>query len=220
MSAKPSQRIRPQTPRLVAKIGGSLWRSPALLDWLAALARFRYPLTIVPGGGPFADAVRKAQHAMRFSDVTAHHMALLAMEQYAMALADLDRRLSCVATPIEAAVVHGEGRIALWRPSAMAIDGADLPASWDVTSDSLAAWYAGKAGATTLLLVKSVDVPAGAEIAAGVVDPSFVRYAKPFDVKIAGPSDLAAAGGIFANGDIPGTIIDMVNPRRQQRIAS
>ncbi|MBI1869291.1 MAG: aspartate kinase [Methylocystis sp.] len=220
MSAKPSQRTKPQSPHLVAKIGGSLWSSAALLGWLAALARFPHPVTIVPGGGPFADAVRKAQAAMRFSDATAHRMALLAMEQYALALADLDQRLSCVATPIEAAVIHAEGRIALWRPSAMASGSADIPASWDVTSDSLAAWYAGLAGARNLLLVKSVDAT-GAEIIAGeVVDPLFARYATPFDVKIAGPSDLAAAGAIFANGDIPGTTIAMINPRRQQRIAS
>ncbi|HET8757356.1 MAG TPA: hypothetical protein VFM58_15160, partial [Solirubrobacteraceae bacterium] len=32
-----------------------------------------------------------------------------------------------------------------------------LPASWDVTSDSIAAWVAGRAGAGRLVLVKAVD---------------------------------------------------------------
>lgn len=185
------------------------------------MARFPFPLTIVPGGGPFADAVRKTQQAMRFSDAAAHRMALLGMEQYAMALADIDERLSCVATPIEAAAVHGQGRIALWRPSAMASDSADIPSSWDLTSDSLAAWYAGEAGATHLLLVKSVDFPAGADIVtAGVVDPLLGHYAKHLDVKIAGPADLAGAVDILASGDIPGATLDLADSRRGRRIAS
>ncbi len=72
---------------LVVKLGGSLHASPALADWLAALKACRPPLTIVPGGGPFADTVRAAQKAMRYDDGTAHAMAVLAMEQYALALA-------------------------------------------------------------------------------------------------------------------------------------
>ena len=40
-------------------------------------------------------------------------------------------------------------------PAALALDG--LPASWEVTSDSIAAWVAGKAGAGRLVLVKEVD---------------------------------------------------------------
>ena len=46
---------------LVVKLGGSLHASPALAHWLTALKRYPRPLTIVPGGGPFADAVRAAQ---------------------------------------------------------------------------------------------------------------------------------------------------------------
>ncbi|PWB83617.1 MAG: aspartate kinase [Methylocystaceae bacterium] len=154
-----SRNPNPEAPHLVAKIGGSLWASPTLKAWLAALKLFPHRLTIVPGGGPFADAVRRAQHTIGFSDRAAHRMALLAMEQYAIALADLHPEFAAVATPQEGFAAHRRGAaVALWRPVAMASAAPHIPESWDITSDSLAAWYASEAGASALLLVKSVDI--------------------------------------------------------------
>ncbi|WP_159729013.1 aspartate kinase [Methylosinus sp. Ce-a6] len=151
----------PQSPSaersLVVKLGGSLCAAPALRDWLSALRRYAGPLTIVPGGGPFADAVRRAQETLRFSDAAAHEMAIMAMEQYGRALIDLEPDLVGASTPREAAAAHERGKAALWRPVAMTRAAPQIPASWDMTSDSLAAWYAHEAGADALLLVKSVD---------------------------------------------------------------
>lgn len=205
----------------MAKLGGSLWASPLLKGWLEALRQFPHRLTIVPGGGPFAGAVRQAQETMRFSDHAAHAMALLAMEQYAAALADLDKTLVLVATLEEEADAHDKGAAALWRPVAMAQHALDIPASWDVTSDSLAAWYAGETNATALLLVKSVDVAEGADIiASGLVDPLFSHYAEHIRVFAAGPSDLETAAGVFRTGGVPGATIRFFNSRREQKIAS
>jgi aspartokinase-like uncharacterized kinase len=153
------RRPNPDAPHLVAKLGGSLWTQPAALrGWLAALTRYAGPLTIVPGGGPFADAVRAAQASLRFSDAAAHEMAIMGMEQYARALADLEPTLVLVQTPAEAALAHRRGDPALWRPLAMTRSAPQIPASWDMTSDSLAAWCAHEAGAEALLLIKSVDI--------------------------------------------------------------
>jgi len=187
---------------LVVKLGGSLHGSPALADWLAALERCRPPLTIVPGGGPFADAVRAAQKAMRYDDETAHAMAVLAMEQYALALASR-------APALEAA--HARGRIALWRAGAMVADAQDIAPGWDVTSDSLAAWLAKKSGARALLLIKSVDVGDGAPLSElirkGVVDPALPDYLDGTPLFIAGPSSLPHAAArpsqIFQPGSPP-----------------
>src|SRR5580692_10060673 len=78
----------------VVKLGGSQAFSAHLSDWLDAVALGAGRVVIVPGGGPFADAVRTAQPAMGFDDRAAHHMALLAMEQFGCALAGLRRSLS------------------------------------------------------------------------------------------------------------------------------
>ena len=73
----------------VVKLGGSYARSKYLAPWLDTLSRCGGRAVIVAGGGPFADAVRATQPVMHFDDRVAHHMALLAMEQYALALASL-----------------------------------------------------------------------------------------------------------------------------------
>lgn len=190
---------------IVVKLGGSLWRSEQLGRWIAALRRFPFGVTLIPGGGPFADAVRAAQPAMGFSNHAAHKMALLGMEQYAIALADRFAPLALVETPEAAMLARAQGAMALWRPFALAGAADSVAASWDVTSDSLAAWFAHRAGADELLLIKSVD---DANLEA-VVDPCFLDYAAGLDVFIAGPGALAAAGESFARGDIVGAALPL-----------
>ena len=186
---------------LVAKIGGSLWRSPLLSRWIAALDAWPGPVSLVPGGGPFADAVRAAQGSMRFSERAAHEMALLAMEQYGVALCDLFGGLALAETPREAAALRGRGRTPVWRPRALALE-AGLPACWDVTSDSLAAWYARESGASRLLLIKSVEFD-GASDAESLVDPCFSEYARGLSVFLLGPKNLDEAEAHLPLGNIP-----------------
>ena len=62
------------------------------------------------------------------------------------------------------------GRVPVLAPSQWLREADPLPHSWDVTSDSIAAWVAGAVGARELVLVK----PAGAA-GADTVDPYFSR---------------------------------------------
>src|SRR5262245_52569461 len=78
----------------VVKLGGSFALSSDLPAWLEVIAGGAGYVVLVPGGGPFADAVRAAQPVMRFDEAAAHHMALLAMEQYGRALVGLDPRFA------------------------------------------------------------------------------------------------------------------------------
>ncbi|HYA80674.1 MAG TPA: aspartate kinase [Methylocystis sp.] len=187
---------------LVVKIGGSLWRSPQLGEWITALRHFPGPVTVVPGGGPFADAVRAAQKVMGFSDAAAHEMALLAMEQYGLALVGMFEGLTMAPPP--AAARRGEIRV--WRPSAAARV-AEIPASWDMTSDSLAAWFARSSGANRLLLIKSVDLDADGG-PPDLCDPYFPAFAAGLQVFVAGPRGLDRAAQVFARGDIVGARLD------------
>ena len=196
---------------LVAKIGGSLWRSPLLSRWIAALGAWPGPISIVPGGGPFADTVRATQGPMRFSERAAHEMALLAMEQYGLALCDLFGGLALAATPREAAALRAQGRTPVWRPRAMALE-AGLPARWDVTSDSLAAWYARESGAPRLLMIKSVDAD-GASDAASLVDPCFSEYARGLSVFLLGPKNVDEAEAHLPVGNIPWRSAAFAAPR-------
>lgn len=199
----------------VVKLGGSLAFSDALKNWLQALAGCTGDVVVVPGGGPFADAVRAAQPKMGFDDRAAHHMALMAMEQYGHALVSLGAGLALADSVSAIRRIVREGRVPVWAPARMAVYAKDIPSSWDVTADSLAAWLAGKLGARRVLLVKQVDVsgPLGARdlAARGIVDPLFPGFlaAAGAEASVAGPHDHAAAARAIRAGEAAGTPIGL-----------
>jgi aspartokinase-like uncharacterized kinase len=127
----------------VVKVGGGLGRGAgddalrALCTTLGQLGR-RHPLLVVPGGAEFADAVRDADRRFGLRAETAHRMAVLGMEQFGLLLGEL---------------IGGGTPVLL--PAALALD--ELPASWQVTSDSIAACVAARRGAGRLVLIKDVD---------------------------------------------------------------
>jgi aspartokinase-like uncharacterized kinase len=139
----------------VVKLGGSLFDSDHLRDWLKVLSESG-PLVIVPGGGPFADQVRQAQQQWGFDDSTAHRMALLAMEQYGHLLCSLQPGLVPATSHQQIDDLLAAGATPVWMPTAMVMAEPDIEHSWEITSDSLAAWLAGELKAAQLLLVKSV----------------------------------------------------------------
>jgi aspartokinase-like uncharacterized kinase len=139
----------------VVKLGGGLGRGAgdgALRALCAALGELgeRHPLLVVPGGAWFADAVRDADRRFGVPATTSHHMAVLGMEQFAWLLSELIPGAERSAEARAAA-----GRTTVLLPAALPLD--ELPASWQVTSDSIAAWVAGRADAGRLVLVKEVD---------------------------------------------------------------
>ena len=169
----------------VVKIGGSVAGGDALVSWIRLFARFsrrrRPRIVVVPGGGAFADQVRIAQRTRRFDDGVAHRMALLAMDQMGLMFAGLSPALRPAASRRAIAAAHRRGHVPVWLPTRMAAGRRDIPESWDVTSDSLAAWLAGVLAADRLVLVKSVDPPAGPVAASalckrGLVDKAFARF--------------------------------------------
>jgi aspartokinase-like uncharacterized kinase len=72
----------------------------------------------------------------------------------------------------------------------------DVPASWAVTSDSLALWLAQTIGAPQVLLIKSRQAPQGATVpllvADGLLDQGFPEFLARYTgaVFLAGPDDL------------------------------
>ena len=164
----------PGTPGidLVIKVGGGLlahadtWR--CVLDTLSVGAAGRAAL-IVPGGGPFADAVREVDRRVTAGDDAAHWMAILAMDQYAELLASQISGAVLVTNLESARAALQAGQLPVLAPSQWLRDADPLPHSWDVTSDSIGAWIAGAAGAARFVVVK----PPGAS--GPLVDPYFER---------------------------------------------
>jgi aspartokinase-like uncharacterized kinase len=140
----------------VVKLGGGLGRAAgddalrALCTTLGELGE-RHPLLVVPGGAWFADAVRDADRRFDLPATTSHHMAVLGMEQFGWLLSELipgaERRSDLARS--------AAGRTTVLLPGALPLE--ELPASWQVTSDSIAAWVAGRVGAERVVLVKEVE---------------------------------------------------------------
>jgi dihydroneopterin aldolase len=200
---------------IIVKLGGSHAFAKHLTAWLDALALAAGRVVIVPGGGPLADAVREAQPAMGFDDHAAHRMALLAMEQFGCALAGLRPSLKLADSPAAIRAALRAGGVPVWAPTRMVLKAKDVPASWGVTSDSLAAWLAGALGAKLLLLVKSSEAPQGpvraADVAArGMVDLCFPRFlaASGAQAYLVGPSDHAAFAAAVRSGSMVGMKIE------------
>lgn len=144
-------------PHAVVKIGGSLLAlGDALPRTIAALERIArsHAILIVPGGGPFADTVRAIDRQYVLGDDAAHWMAILGMEQYAFLLASRIAGAELVHDVSEMRRAHQRGMLPVLAPYRWLRDADPLPHSWDVTSDSIAAWIATSVGASRLILIK------------------------------------------------------------------
>jgi aspartokinase-like uncharacterized kinase len=175
---------------IVIKLGGSLAESGTLLQCLDKIeSRYQNTATvIVPGGGSFAEQVRVAQKHWQFDDKTAHQMAILAMQQMALLFKGLKNRFVIAHTVIDIQK-HGQ-RVIIWSPDIVELDNAGIKASWDMTSDSLAAWLAHKLTAKELILIKSAAIDPAlsfSELAErNIVDSAFkgITEQAPFKINI------------------------------------
>jgi 5-(aminomethyl)-3-furanmethanol phosphate kinase len=199
------------------KLGGSHATGPHLNDWLTAIVAEAGSIAIVPGGGPFADTVRTAQPTMGYSDRAAHIMALMAMAQFGRALQSLNPTLSLAASRSAILRALKERKVPVWSPEQMA-RAARLPETWDLTSDSLAAWLAGALGAGSLVLIKhghfdAETIDADGLAARGVVDPLFPRYLRESGARawIAGPTDSARLAEGLRRPIFPEIVVSNLN---------
>jgi aspartokinase-like uncharacterized kinase len=144
----------------VIKVGGSLAEDPerlkALCRKLSELAK-KYAVIVVPGGGRFADVVRDFEQRFALSSGVSHRMAILGMDQFGLLLSDimpnshLFYRLENAKEFLEAKTVP------IFLPSHLMFQEDPLENSWDVTSDSIAAYIAGRVHARKVILVTDVD---------------------------------------------------------------
>ncbi|MGP8323199.1 MAG: amino acid kinase family protein [Methanosarcinaceae archaeon] len=139
---------------VVVKLGGSLISSVPdivneLLKYSETSKNRDTAILIVPGGGMFADKVRSVSEKYDISDEAAHWMAILAMEQYGYYMID-----KTDVKGIESIhdLLFG---VSILLPYRLLKETDELAHSWNVTSDTIAAWVADKLNAR---LVKATDV--------------------------------------------------------------
>ena len=175
----------------VVKIGGSLNNDPLLPQWLELLAQLGGGrVTLVCGGGGFADEVRRAQAQWQFDDLNAHNMAVLAMMQTAYLAHGLQPALRLAASTSEIHQVLHSGHTALWLPHDWVHEQVTPDSHWGMSSDSIALDLARKLNAERLVVVKSCAIDPAASLAdlsdTGVLDRRFAAIAAgasfPIDV--------------------------------------
>jgi aspartokinase-like uncharacterized kinase len=147
----------------IVKLGGSLLAMDGLptrlRQWLASRSAGWH--VIVIGGGALADVVRDLHRRHHFGSDAAHRLAIEAMAFNTRMLSALLPEFPLTSRPPEC-------RIRVPKPQALLLDVGKyldeieptlpfdpLPASWDVTSDSIAARLATAWGAVELMLLKS-----------------------------------------------------------------
>jgi aspartokinase-like uncharacterized kinase len=132
---------------IVVKLGGSLiHRAKELVKEIVDHSDASGEcILIVPGGSVFADTVRKVKASAEAS----HWMAVLAMEQYGYYIAD-----GSEAEIVDDIDIESEGTY-IFLPYALLKKKDELPHTWDVTSDTIAAWVAHSLGAR---FIKLTDV--------------------------------------------------------------
>jgi aspartokinase-like uncharacterized kinase len=131
---------------IVIKLGGSLINLSRKLvkDIRAHIDSTGETALIVPGGSIFADTVRKVNP----SQEAAHWMAVLAMEQYGYYMADgTDAKLT--------ENLNNPRGAYILLPYNLLKNNDELPHTWNVTSDTIAAWVASKLAAR---FIKVTDV--------------------------------------------------------------
>lgn len=145
---------------VVIKVGGSLAKDSerliALCVKVSKLAK-DYELVVVPGGGMFADVVRDSDERFNLSSGISHRMAILGMDQFGLLLAQITPN-SCATHLLDDAKQLSETKaVPVFLPSRLMFKEDPLKNSWDVTSDSIAAYVASRLQATKLVLVTDVD---------------------------------------------------------------
>jgi aspartokinase-like uncharacterized kinase len=171
--------VTDETPVIhtVVKVGGGLLSKSGAFDLVTeALTAFspRRQLVIVPGGGPFADAVRTMFRRIKIGEDAAHWMAVLGMDQYAHALTARLPGAVLVEQQAEIVAARQAGRLPILAPYRWVRAADPLPHTWEITSDSIAAWLAGMLGARRIVLIK----PAGGD-PRKLVDSLFLRTLPP-----------------------------------------
>lgn len=138
------------------KLGGSLYNSRYLVECMEDIRQCsQQNVVIIPGGGPFADQVRLADEKYSIHSPHSHHMAILAMQQFGYLLASICPDFVLANSKEKITQAWNVSKTVIWEPYEMVRDQCTLEKTWDVTSDSLAAWLASILGIRNMLLIKS-----------------------------------------------------------------
>ena len=168
----------------IIKVGGSLSETPNVLNKLGvALSQMakKHQVVVVPGGGRFADNVRDIDATFHLPALTAHRMAILAMDQYGLLLSHVIPDAITCESLRGLKKIAKIGKVTILLPAKFLVECDPFEPSWDVTSDSITAFIATQLKTTKVILVTDVD---------GIFAPESKENENPTLLETVTPSDL------------------------------
>ncbi|WP_018099376.1 hypothetical protein [Sinorhizobium meliloti] len=148
---------------VIVKFGGSLMADldtcRAILFELEQLRRRGHQFLVVPGGGLPDKAIEAVDSSHPLADFTAHHACALAQDQTGYMLADpaFSSGLVTCSTLGECRTALSLDKIPVLLPSRILFAVDPVEWSWEVTSDSVAAWVAWLTDTPRLAILTDVD---------------------------------------------------------------
>jgi aspartokinase-like uncharacterized kinase len=175
---------------LVIKVGGSLFSHAG--EIIRTILKVERQILLLPGGGIFTHAVR----GTGVQGTAAHWMAIAGMEQFGWYLS------TCGMETTIMPVFSDTPQILL--PYQFLREHDPLPHTWEITSDTISAWFAATLFADLLILksidqIRAEDSPLDqitARVETDDVDPSFIPFILTH-----------AITGEIINGTIPERIV-------------
>ena len=179
--------------RWVVKAGGSLSKAGALDEALAVVDSLRaagLKIVVAPGGGEYADFIRRKSRSAMLDDRTSHLQAMHSVCQHGLEIAGRMRNFRAVESGYEARRQLSLGKTPVYLPDDGLCRRTGAPSSWDTTSDTLAAAICARMGFAGLIFLKCVDgAMAGGKLLAevkasdkalhGILDPQVRRILRP-----------------------------------------
>ena len=143
------------------KIGGKILDDfdnlSSTISQLAQLFKegFLKRIILIPGGGSFANFIRKAYSELKFTEEIAHWMGIISMNYNGI---ELNKRFPSLQIIENFKALKRENKIfCIFLPYEFIKENDRLPHNWDVTSDSISLFIANKLELDECYFIKDID---------------------------------------------------------------
>lgn len=151
-----------------AKLGGSIIRNQrdlnstiSQLEELVYIKKLINKVVFIPGGGDYANFIRKIDQKLNIGKDLAHWAAILSMDSNALEIHTQFQKIQLISDFSELQAIlfdHSVSKAMIIFQCFKYLKKQDeLPHSWDVTSDSIAIYMASKLNLDRCILIKNVD---------------------------------------------------------------
>lgn len=146
---------------IIVKIGGRILENKENLE--STVLQLKYlcennfvkKIIIIPGGGSYANFVRKLDKKISVGDDLSHWMAIFAMNCNGIRINQQYYQLTCFTNLDE--LNKSKEKIVIFLPYDFLYQRDELPHSWSVTSDSITLYFAHQLGLKDCFLIKDID---------------------------------------------------------------